>query len=135
MAQEAAERAHISIKQFYLTSIWDESMYQAWSAIVQQLVPHRSFILESLKAFCEASGCHEAILFEKSSFLVMGSYCTETKDNLLRYEKVSNIVKQFRLTCRYAWFDSVKSVPILTEWRSGMKIGLQSSKTTRGDAA
>lgn len=41
----------------------------------------------------------EAALFERSTFLILGYYHTEGKKDLLKYEKVANLIKQFRLTC------------------------------------
>jgi len=39
------------------------------------------------------------VLFERSTFLIIGYYDIKNKPDLLKYEKVSNIIKQFKLTC------------------------------------
>lgn len=31
----------VKVKKFFATSIWDETLYQAWSQIVQLLIPNR----------------------------------------------------------------------------------------------
>ena len=31
----------VKVKKFFATCIWDESLYQAWSEIVQLLLPNR----------------------------------------------------------------------------------------------
>jgi Ras-related GTP-binding protein A/B len=30
----------VILKEFFATSIWDETLYKAWSKIVQNLIPH-----------------------------------------------------------------------------------------------
>jgi len=45
------------------------------------------------------SGCDEVVLFERSTFLIIGYHDVRNKPDLLKYEKVSNIIKQFKLTC------------------------------------
>lgn len=42
----------MTVRQFFGTSIWDETLYQAWSQIVQLLIPNMNFIKETLKDFC-----------------------------------------------------------------------------------
>lgn len=34
----------VKVKKFFATSIWDETLYQAWSEIVQLLIPNREQI-------------------------------------------------------------------------------------------
>jgi Ras-related GTP-binding protein A/B len=128
------------------TTIWDESLYRAWSAIVYSLIPNVRLLEEYLQWFCEICDAQEVILFEKATFLVIShsqthrqekkpiisSSLTEpsqppsplpppppptfssivtttttttthpsppwTWDNQ-RFEKLSNIIKQFKLSC------------------------------------
>ena len=35
------ENNKVKVKRFFTTSIWDETLYQAWSEIVQELIPNR----------------------------------------------------------------------------------------------
>lgn len=49
------ENSKVKVKKFYTTSIWDESLYQAWSGIVQQLIPNREQISKTLEKLCLAS--------------------------------------------------------------------------------
>ncbi|ETI56751.1 hypothetical protein, variant [Phytophthora nicotianae CJ01A1] len=59
------------------TSIWDETLYRAWSSIVAD----------------------EVVLFERATFLVI-SHATHTNHrDIHRFEKISNIIKQFKLSC------------------------------------
>lgn len=61
--QEVAEREKVKIKKYFATSIWDETLYQAWSQIVQLLIPNHKFIQSTLKTLCDVSLCSEAVLF------------------------------------------------------------------------
>jgi Ras-related GTP-binding protein A/B len=83
----------------FATSIWDETLYLAWSSIVYSLIPNIQQIesaLENFKTGCEAS---EVILFEKTTFLVISHTRESAYEDTHRFEKVSNIIKQFKLSC------------------------------------
>jgi Ras-related GTP-binding protein A/B len=86
----------------YPTSIWDESLYQAWSSIVNSLVPNLKQMEMELEKFCRICEASEVILFEKATFLVVShtklSCCQDADAH--RFEKLSNIIKQFKLSCR-----------------------------------
>lgn len=45
---------------------------------------------------CDAD---EVVLFEKSTFLVISNSTRKAHGDVHRFEKVSNIVKQFKLSC------------------------------------
>ncbi|EDO17775.1 hypothetical protein Kpol_541p18 [Vanderwaltozyma polyspora DSM 70294] len=110
------------------TSIWDESLYRAWSQIVCSLIPNMSIHQSNLKKLKSSMDAIEIILFERSTFLVICSsndqningkinnYTTTTNNNannsslselsnevsLLdpkRFEKISNIMKNFKQSC------------------------------------
>jgi len=86
----------------YSTSIWDETLYKAWSEIVHSLIPNIQKIEDRLHNFCDISDAVEVVLFEHSSFLVVshvtpGKHYGSLDDQ--RFEKISNIVKRFKLTC------------------------------------
>lgn len=83
----------------YRTSIWDETLYRAWSNIVYMLIPNVETLENSLKHFAEIIDAVEVLLFERATFLVISHYQrTEHRDSH-RFEKVSNIIKQFKLSC------------------------------------
>ena len=83
----------------FQTSIWDEALYEAWSAIVYSLIPNISRIESNLKMFCELCNADEVVLFEKATFLVISHYAMQEHHDRHRFEKVSNIIKQFKLSC------------------------------------
>lgn len=83
----------------FATSIWDETLYKAWSSIVYQLIPNVQQLEENLSNFAEILEADEVLLFEKATFLVI-SYCERKQHpDIHRFEKISNIIKQFKLSC------------------------------------
>ncbi|EGW32940.1 uncharacterized protein SPAPADRAFT_60280 [Spathaspora passalidarum NRRL Y-27907] len=96
------------------TSIWDESLYKAWSQIVCSLIPNINLFNSNLIKFNSILDAEEIILFEKTTFLVISSTAsmnqaiegadeeheeTTTKEEDLdpkRFEKISNIIKTYK---------------------------------------
>lgn len=90
------------------TSIWDESLYKAWSQIVCSLIPNMNLFNNNLCKFNQILDAEEIILFEKTTFLVISSTAsiqrqmqpsngdlTEVLDPK-RFEKISNIIKTYK---------------------------------------
>ncbi|KAL5532889.1 GTR1 [Sanghuangporus sanghuang] len=115
------------------TSIYDESLYKAWSRIVHTLIPNAAILSKHLTTFAEACSATEVILFERTTFLVIatsqrtntapsinqtsngssssdlttadGSAAQESDPHQLqptRYERTSELVKAFKLSCMRA---------------------------------
>ncbi|KAJ3166348.1 hypothetical protein HK101_011960 [Irineochytrium annulatum] len=111
----------------FATSIWDETLYKAWSAIVYSLIPNVKNLETHLENFCHVCDADEVVLFERATFLVV-AHCAQpqhqhhqqppqSQQQLAkrngasataggpgeldphRFEKISNIVKQFKLSC------------------------------------
>ncbi|KTF81154.1 hypothetical protein cypCar_00036725 [Cyprinus carpio] len=83
----------------FRTSIWDETLYKAWSSIVYQLIPNVQQLECNLRNFAQIIEADEVLLFERATFLVISHYqCKEQRD-AHRFEKISNIIKQFKLSC------------------------------------
>ncbi|KAG7571271.1 hypothetical protein FFLO_00783 [Filobasidium floriforme] len=53
------------------TSIWDESLYKAWSSVIHNLIPNAALINSHLTHLRNISSCLEAVLFERQTFLVL----------------------------------------------------------------
>lgn len=114
--------------QCYGTSIWDETLYKAWSEIVTNLIPNMNLLETHLNKFCTLCDAEEVVLFERATFLVISHATVDSikasgaKDSdrpsknraavvpttpfqrtahfdAHRFEKISNIVKQFKLSC------------------------------------
>jgi len=81
------------------TSIWDETLYKAWSSIVYALVPNVDILEQNLAKFCKIAQADEVVLFEKATFLVISHATAREHGDVHRYEKISNIIKQFKLSC------------------------------------
>lgn len=89
----------------FATSIWDQSLYKAWAEIIHDLVPNLDQIEKHLGNLGKLIMAEEVLLFERSSFLVVSSWCSDigaenpTTD---RFERLSNIIKNFKQsTSRY----------------------------------
>ncbi|POI35685.1 hypothetical protein CIB84_000563 [Bambusicola thoracicus] len=71
----------------------------AWSSIVYQLIPNVQQLEMNLRNFAQIIEADEVLLFERATFLVISHYqCKEQRD-IHRFEKISNIIKQFKLSC------------------------------------
>ncbi|KAI9330380.1 Gtr1/RagA G protein conserved region-domain-containing protein [Zopfochytrium polystomum] len=102
------------------TSIWDETLYRAWSAIVYSLIPNVKHLESHLENFRQICDAEEIVLFERTTFLVIcqassASASTGKQDGAVvptastaatglqldthRFEKISNIIKNFKLSC------------------------------------
>ncbi|KAL7752593.1 GTP-binding protein gtr1 [Sorochytrium milnesiophthora] len=98
-SKDIQERTKPLVPKCFATSIWDETLYQAWSSIVYALIPNVKLLesnLEHFSAICEAD---EIILFERTTFLVISHASHKVHPDSHRFEKISNIIKQFKLSC------------------------------------
>ncbi|ORX41120.1 Gtr1/RagA G protein conserved region-domain-containing protein [Kockovaella imperatae] len=99
------------------TSIWDESLYKAWSSVIHTLIPNINLITAHLTYLRDICMAVEAVAFEAETFLVISksgspldSNEAELDDQETRYgagslskhrfEKISEIIKGFRKTCQ-----------------------------------
>ena len=96
---EATKPEFKSKTECFKTSIWDETLYKAWSQIVSILLTNQPKLTSSLKEICETLHANEVVLFEKSTFLVISHYDAVNHEDVHRFEKISNIIKQFKLSC------------------------------------
>lgn len=83
----------------FKTSIWDETLYKAWSQIVYFLLPNVKTLEKNLEQFCHTLNADEVVLFERSTFLVISHHDAKQHEDVHRFEKISNIIKQFKLSC------------------------------------
>lgn len=85
------------------TSIWDESLFKAWSSIVCSLIPNMVTFQKHLQNFADISEAQEVVLFERTTFLVIShvSPSTSTDEGLdpKRFEKISNYIKTYKQSC------------------------------------
>ncbi|KAI6036449.1 Gtr1/RagA G protein conserved region-domain-containing protein [Pisolithus microcarpus] len=91
------------------TSIYDETLYKAWSSIVNTLIPNVRNLSKHLRIFAEACNATEVILFERTTFLVIATssgHSDQAVDPLAphaldtkRYERTSELIKAFKQSC------------------------------------
>ena len=96
-AEELRTVAGPTSLEIFATSIWDETLYKAWSSIVYALVPHSEKIEKNLSLISRCTQADEVVLFEKATFLVIAHVTNTEISDVHRFEKISNIVKQFKL--------------------------------------
>ncbi|KAJ3089035.1 hypothetical protein HK102_007354 [Quaeritorhiza haematococci] len=85
--------------QAFKTSIWDETLYKAWSSIVYSLIPNVKVLETHLDNFARICEADEVVLFERATFLVISYSTIKPHHDVHRFEKISNIIKQFKLSC------------------------------------
>lgn len=83
----------------FRTSIWDETLYRAWSCIVYALIPNVQQLETHLDNFAGLLDSDEVVLFERATFLVISHSTRKEHHDVHRFEKISNIIKQFKLSC------------------------------------
>lgn len=81
------------------TSIWDDTLFKAWSNIVYTLIPDIETLEKQLAHICQVCEADEVVLFEKNTFLLISYSARKSMQDAYRFEKISNIVKQFKLSC------------------------------------
>jgi Gtr1/RagA G protein conserved region len=69
--------------QCFGTSIWDETLYKAWSEIVTNLIPNIRLLENHLNKFCRICDADEVVLFERATFLVISHAQGTSDDGLL----------------------------------------------------
>ncbi|NVM36808.1 MAG: roadblock/LC7 domain-containing protein, partial [Candidatus Lokiarchaeota archaeon] len=68
---------------YHLTSIFDESLFKAWSDIIRELSPKSTFINSILKQLKNQKGVKDALVIEKSSGLACGSTIDEDEEEII----------------------------------------------------
>ncbi|KAK4048796.1 GTP-binding protein gtr1 [Microbotryomycetes sp. JL201] len=103
-ATEAGWRGKL---RFHGTSIWNETLYKAWSVIMAHLMPSLSSLRLNLGNFLDLTSASEVVLFERTTFLVISSvtapHVSSTEEDeewdKRRFERISTMVKAFKLGC------------------------------------
>lgn len=90
------------------TSIWDTTLYRAWSKIVTQLISNREKFESELNELLYKSQIHEVFLFEKATYLNIcylqnkeldDEFTIEDNEDDDRFENISNALKNFKMVC------------------------------------
>jgi Ras-related GTP-binding protein A/B len=75
--KEIMERAGRFSVTCFPTSIWEVTLYKAWTEIVSTLIMDMDLLKLSLTNFADACNAEEVILFEKSTFLLTCHYSSK----------------------------------------------------------
>jgi len=75
--KEVADRSKNYQVQCFPTSIWEVSLYKAWTDIVSTLIMDMDNLKLALNNFSLACNAEEVILFEKSTFLLTCHYSSK----------------------------------------------------------
>ncbi len=89
-------RALPSLAVCFATSIWNESLYRAWSAILAMMVPNRTALAAEMARLMERCRADEAILYEAKTLLSLCHVARRAPD-AHRAAKVSTVLRQMRL--------------------------------------
>lgn len=71
LIQDTCVECGVENFQCFGTSIWDETLYKAWSEIVTNLIPNIGLLETHLNNFCRICDADEVVLFERATFLVI----------------------------------------------------------------
>lgn len=71
LIEESCASCGVENFQCFGTSIWDETLYKAWSEIVTNLIPNIRLLESHLNNFCRVCDADEVVLFERATFLVI----------------------------------------------------------------
>ncbi|KAG5448366.1 Ras- GTP-binding protein A [Clonorchis sinensis] len=83
----------------FATSIWDDTLFNAWSKILYELTPNVKVLESGLTQLCELLEADEVVLFERATFLQLACHSRRPHPDEHRFDKISNIIKQFKLSC------------------------------------
>ncbi|KAL3894917.1 MAG: hypothetical protein SGCHY_004997 [Lobulomycetales sp.] len=78
---------------FYLTSIYDYSIYEAFSKIIQKLIPQLPTLENLLNIFCSSSGIEKAFLFDVHSKIYVATDSSPV--DIQTYELCSDVIDVF----------------------------------------
>ena len=86
--------------EFWGTSIWDQSLYKAWTQVIYNLVPNAGAIETLLDQLADVIHAHELILYERTTCLMVTHITRpyESRNNPFsdRFEKLSSILKSHK---------------------------------------
>jgi len=86
--------------EFSGTSIWDQSLYRAWTSVIHYLIPNAGVIEKLMNELANDIYAHEMILYERTTCLMVThvSRPYEAAENPCtdRFERLSSVVKSHK---------------------------------------
>lgn len=105
--------------EFFPTSIWDQSLYKAWTQIIYFLIPNAGTIEEMMRWLAEVIDARELILYERTTCLMVTHITRgmEASNPFTdRFERISSILKTHKQSMAYVQpLDSFKKTIGLIE--------------------
>jgi Ras-related GTP-binding protein A/B len=93
--------------EFFPTSIWDQSLYKAWTQIIYFLIPNARGIEGLLRQLAEVVDARELILYERTTCLMV-THVTRGVEGQNpftdRFERISSILKTHKQSMAYVLF-------------------------------
>lgn len=90
--------------EFFATSIWDQSLYKAWTKIIYYLIPNAGTIEALLEQLAEVIDARELILYERTTCLTVAHVTRKTEEPnpfTDRFERISSILKTHKQSMAY----------------------------------
>jgi Ras-related GTP-binding protein A/B len=103
--------------EFFATSIWDQSLYKAWTKIIYYLIPNAGTIEALLEQLAEVIDARELILYERTTCLTVAHVTRKTEEPnpfTDRFERISSILKTHKQSMAYVPNPLSKSLHPLT---------------------
>jgi Ras-related GTP-binding protein A/B len=100
----AASESFKETIEFFPTSIWDQSLYKAWTQIIYFLIPNASTIETMLEQLAEIIHAREIILYERTTCLMVTHVTrgSEIQNPFTdRFERISSILKTHKHSMAY----------------------------------
>ena len=79
----------------YQTSIWEITLYKAFSNILSSIIKNNEKIRQILENYTKACEADEVILFDKTTLLVISSFNIKDFKDEERFEKMCGSIKKF----------------------------------------
>ena len=99
----------------FATTIWDESIYKAWTQMLEQIIPDIRKFNKVMEQFAGIFGCDEVILVEKLTFLKIGNFSKEKEDKKIKkVERLASLIKNIKISSAKKG-RSLKSIQLKTE--------------------
>jgi Ras-related GTP-binding protein A/B len=92
--------------EFFPTSIWDQSLYKAWTQIIYFLIPNAQTIESMLQNLAEVIHARECILYERTTCLMVTHITrgSEAQNPFTdRFERISSILKTHKHSMAYVY--------------------------------
>jgi Ras-related GTP-binding protein A/B len=106
---------------FFATSIWDQSLYKAWTKIIYYLIPNAGTIEALLEQLAEVIDARELILYERTTCLTVAHVTRNTEESnpfTDRFERISSILKTHKQSMAYVQtpFTPLRRSPRANVW-------------------